>query len=88
MKKSRFTEHQIIKILKDVEAGVPVPDLSRQYGFGQRTFNKWKAKYGGLDAFALKRLRELEAENRKLKQMNADLSLEHQVLKDNVEKKL
>ena len=86
MKKSRLTEHQINKILKEAEAGGPVPDLSRQYGFGQSTFNKWKAKYGGLDAFTLKRLTELEAENRK-KQMNADLSLEHQVLKDIVEKK-
>jgi len=67
---------------------VPVADLSHQYGFGQSTFYKWKAKYGGLDASAMKRLRELEAENRKLKQMYADLSLEHQVLKDIVEKKL
>ena len=88
MKKSRFTEHQIIKILKEAEAGVPVPDLSRQYSFGQSICYKWKAKYGGLDASSMKRLRELEAENRKLKQMYADLSLEHQVLKDIVEKKL
>ena len=66
---------------------MPVPDLSRQSGFGQSKFNKWKAKFGGLDASALKRLRELAAENRKLKQMYADLSLENQVLKDIVEKK-
>ena len=85
MKKSRFTECLIIKILKEVEAGVPVPDLSRQYGIGQSTFYIRNAKYGGLDASALKRFRELETENRKLKQMYADLSLEHQVLKDIVE---
>ena len=88
MKKSRFTEHQIKKILKEDEVCVPMPDLSRQYGIGQSTFHKRNAKYGGLDASALKRLRELEAENRKLKQMYADLGLEHQVLKDIVEKKL
>jgi putative transposase len=88
MKKSRFTEHLIVKILKEAEAGVPAPNLPHRYGFDQSTFYKWKAKYGGLDASALKRLRELEDENRKLKQMDADLSLEHQVLKDIVEIKL
>ncbi len=88
MKRSRFTEHQIIKILKETEAGVPVTDLCRQYGFSQSSFYKWKAKYSGMDASSLKRLKELEEENRKLKQMYADLSLELTVLKDIIEKKL
>lgn len=88
MKKSRFTETQILKFLKEAEAGVPVGDLCRQYGFGKSTFYKWKAKYGGMDASALRRMKELEEENRRLKQMYAELSLDHQVLKDIVEKKL
>lgn len=88
MKKTRFSEHQIVQILKEAEAGVPVTDLSRQYGFGVSTFYKWKAKYGGLEASELKRLKQLEEENRKLKQMYANLCLEHQALKDIVEKKL
>ncbi len=88
MKRSRFTETQILKILKEAEAGVQVADLSREYGFGKSTFYKWKAKYGGLDASALRRMKELEEENRRLKQMYAELSLDHQVLKDIVEKKL
>jgi len=88
MKKKRFTEHQIIKILKEAEAGVPIQDLCRQHGFSKSSFYKWRAKYSGMDASDLKRLKELEEENRKLKQMYADLSLEHKVLKDIVEKKL
>ena len=88
MKRSKFTEHQIIKILKEAESGVPVPDLCRQYGFSKSSYYKWKAKYGGMDASALKRLKELEEENRKLKQMYAELSLDHKILKDIVEKKL
>lgn len=88
MKRSKYSEHQIVKILKEAEAGVPVTDLSRQYGFSKSAFYKWKAKYGGMDVSALKRLKELEAENRNLKQMYAELSLEHKVLKDIVEKKL
>ena len=88
MKRSRFTETQIVKILKEADAGIAVEELSRQYGFSKSTFYKWKARYGGMDAAALKRLKELEAENRKLKEMYADLSLEHKALKDIVEKKL
>ena len=88
MKRQRYSEQQIVKILKEAETGVPVTELSRQYGFSQSAFYKWKAKYSGMDVPALKRLKELEEENRKLKEMYADLSLEHKVLKDIVEKKL
>ena len=88
MKKSRFTESQIVNILKEAEAGVSLEELSRQHGFSKATFYKWKAKYSGMDVSSLKRLKELEEENRRLKQMYAELSLDHKVLKDIVEKKL
>jgi putative transposase len=88
MKQSRFSETQIVNILKEAEAGIPVEELSRKHGFSQSAFYKWKAKYSGMDASALKRLKELEEENRRLKQMYADLSLEYQALKDIVQKKL
>ena len=87
MKKSKFTENQIIKIVNEADAGVPVPDVCRKHGISTSTFYKWRAKYGGLDASQLKRLRELEDENRRLKQMYADLSLDHEILKDIVAKK-
>jgi putative transposase len=88
MKRNKYSEQQIVKILNEAEAGVPVAELSRQYGFSQSAFYKWKAKYGGLDVSQLKRLKELEEENRKLKQMYAEISLEYKALKDIVEKKL
>ena len=88
MKKSKYIESQIMKILKEAEAGVSVEDLMRQHGFSRASFYKWKAKYSGMDVSELKRLKELEEENRRLKQMYADLSLEHEVLKDIIEKKL
>ena len=88
MKRSSYSEQQIVKILKEAEAGVSVEALSRQYGFGKSTFYKWKAKYGGMETSDLKQLRELEEENSKLKQMYAELSLDYKLLKDVVEKKL
>lgn len=88
MKRKRFTEAQIVKILAEAEVGIPPADLCRQHGFSKATFYKWKAKYGGMDTSQLKELKRLEEENRKLKHMYADLSLEHKVLKDIVEKKL
>ena len=88
MKKSRYSETQIVRILKEVEAGKMVKDVCREYGISDATYYNWKAKYGGMEASDIKRLKELESENQRLKQMYADLSLEHQVLKDIVEKKL
>jgi putative transposase len=88
MKRTRYSESQIVKILKEAEAGVPVADLIRQYGISKASFYKWRAKYGGMTVSELKRLKELEAENRRLKQMYANLSLEHEALKDILEKKL
>lgn len=88
MKKSRFSETQILKIVNEVDAGLSVPDVCRKHNISTSTFYKWRAKYGGLDASELKRICELEEENRRLKQMYAELSLDHAVLKDIIEKKL
>jgi len=88
MRKKRFTEHQIIKVLKQVEGGRSATDVCREYGISQATYYNWKAKYGGMEASDIKRLKELKAENRRLKQMYANLSLEHEALKDIIEKKL
>jgi putative transposase len=88
MKKTRFTETQIVKILREVEGGRAVKDVCRENGISDATYYNWKAKYGGMDASDIKRLKELEDENRRLKQMYAELSLQHKVLKDIIEKKL
>lgn len=88
MKKSKFSESQIVKILKLHENGMSVSEVCKQHGISQGTFYNWKNKYGGMDAKMLKRLKELEAENNKLKQLYANLSLENHALKDLIEKKL
>ena len=88
MKKSRFSEQQIISILKQADAGVKVQDICRQHGISDATYYKSKSKYGGMEASDIKRLREVEAENSKLKRMFADLALENRALKDLIEKKL
>jgi len=88
MKRTTYTESQIVSILKEAEAGVSVEDLMRQHGFSRASYYKWKAKYSGMSVSELKRLKELEAENRRLKQMYANLSLEHEALKEIIEKKL
>ena len=86
--RKRYTETQIVNILKEAETGIAVEELSRKYGFSKSAFYTWKAKYSSMDASALRRLKELEGDNRGLMQMYADLSLEHQALKDIVQKKL
>jgi len=88
MRKSRFTETQIVKILKEVEGGRQVKEVCREYGVSDATDYNWKSKYGGMEASDIRRLKEMEDENRRLKQMFADLSLKHEALKDIVEKKL
>lgn len=88
MKKSRFTESQIVHALKEYEAGKKAEDICRELGINRQTFYNWKKKYGGMETQDLKRLKELEEENRRLKHMYAELSLDHRILKDIVEKKL
>ena len=88
MKQNRFTESQIVSILKQQEAGEKVMDIYREHGISDATFYNWKAKYGGMAPSQLKKLKELEEENARLKRMYADLSLVHHALKDAVEKKL
>lgn len=82
----RKTESQIVAILKEAEAGLPVQEICRQYGIGQSTFYKWREKYGGMEASDVKRLKELEEENRRLKQMYAELSLKSQMQADIIKK--
>jgi putative transposase len=84
--KKRFTEEQIIRILKEHEGGKRAADIVREHGISEQTFYRWKSKFGGMDVSEAKRLRQLEEENRRLKEMVADLSLDIKILKDVISK--
>jgi putative transposase len=88
MKKSKFTESQIVAILKEADAGLKVADVCRKHGISQPTYYNWKSKYGGMSVSELKRVKELEAEHAKLKRMYADLAMENDALRELIEKKL
>ena len=87
MKKSRFSEEQIIGFIKEAEAGMPVAQLCRKHGFSDASFYKWRAKFGGMDVSEARRLRELEEENRRLKHAVAELTLDKQILKEALSRK-
>ena len=88
MKKSRFSEAQIVGVLKEVELGAKVVETCRKHGISEPTYYKWKSKYGGLEASELRRVKDLEAENAKLKRMYAELALDNAAMKDLIAKKL
>jgi len=87
MRTSRYSDSQIMAILKQAEAGTPVPALCREHGMSSALFYKWRSKFGGMDASMIKRLKELEAENARLKKMYADVQLQNEVIKEAMEKK-
>lgn len=88
MKRSKFSETQIVSILKEADLGMKVADICRKYGISQPTYYNWKSKYGGLGASELKRIKDLEREHSRLKKMYADLAMENNALKSLIEKKL
>lgn len=88
MRKSRFTESQIVSILKDGDAGIPLAELVRKHGISRATYFNWKSKYAGATIADVRRMKELEAENAKLKRMYADLALENAAIKDVLSRKL
>ena len=87
MKKSKFSDSQILTILKQAESGTPVPQLCREHGISSATFYKWRAKYGGMDASLMARLKELEEENRRLKKMYAEERLKAEIVQEALQKK-
>lgn len=87
MKKSRFTDSQIIAVLKQAQAGTPVPELCREHGVSSATFYKWRSKFGGMDASMVSQLKELQDENRRLKKMYAEAQLSADLLKEAMSKK-
>lgn len=88
MKRTRFTETQIVAVLKEADSGVPVKDICRKHGISDATYYNWKSKYGGMEASDLKKMKDLERELGQLKRMYADIALENRALKDLIEKKL
>lgn len=87
MKKSKYSDSQIMTILKQAEAGTPVPELCREHGMSSATFYKWRSKYGGMDASMMARLKELEEENRRLKKMYAEERLKAEIVQEALQKK-
>lgn len=87
MKKSRFTDSQIMAILKQAEAGTPIPELAREHNVSSATIYKWRSKYGGMDASLMARMKELEAENKRLKKMYVEERLKAEIIQEAMEKK-
>ena len=87
MKRSKFSDSKIVSILKQAESGIPIPELCREHGISSATFYNWRSKYSGMDASLMKRLRELEEENRRLKKMYAEERLKAEIVQEALEKK-